>query len=163
MFFSSLEALMAQTQSTKINFALVKVGGQLTLTVIPDAKSGNGLLMPMSLTGTAQELEEGAANALNTYGGERSSLSEQIAETTKQLQKEAKEKLDSAKAKSNKANHTKGATTNPVSAAVDEQDEDNDVDSDDESPQQQSSEVASMEPKSVNAGADNVFALVGGD
>ena len=163
MFFTSLQALMAQTQSKIIHFTVVKVGDELTLTVIPDVNSGNGLLMPLSLTGTAKELDEGAANALNTYGGERLSLSEQIAETTKQLQNEAKEKLDSAKAKSSKANPTKGATTKPVSAEEEEQDEEDDVGGNAESPQQQSSDVASMESNSVNAGADNVFALVGGD
>lgn len=106
MLFNSIVALMAQTQSKIINFSVSANGPLLTVTIIPDVKSGNGILRPLCITGTAQELDSGIVEALKSYSDVRTSLSEQIEETNKQLKLDAGEVMKSLTSKSKAKNDT---------------------------------------------------------
>jgi len=72
----------------------------LTLNVIPqpiDAKADGGLKIPLSITGTAAELDAGFADALTSYTASYLSMAESIANAQAQMA-EAEKEIKSASA-----------------------------------------------------------------
>jgi PRTRC genetic system protein E len=72
----------------------------LTLNVIPqpiDAKADGGLKTPLSITGTAAELDAGFADALTSYTASYLSMAESIANAQAQMA-EAEKEIKSANA-----------------------------------------------------------------
>lgn len=81
--FKEIEGIL--TQSNKLTLTIFKgENGKMKICVVPaltDSKEA-ALNHPLSLAGTAEELDEGFADALLKYTTKRSSLSEQVAATT---------------------------------------------------------------------------------
>lgn len=66
-------------------------GDALTLTVVPVGHKDSALSQPLSLKGTAQELDEGIVAALQSYVGAHTSLRDQVAATVDVLAAAAQE------------------------------------------------------------------------
>ena len=109
--FSALQPLLANLASLTI--ALVNnTDGTITVTVTPyGGKAGNVLDTPLSLTGTAAELDDGFVEHLNSYVPKRQTLADQLAATEAILEAAQKEATDKAKKSIAKPAKTASPTT----------------------------------------------------
>ena len=95
--FKALQTLLAALASLTVSM-VANTDGTITVTVITKGgKGGNALDTPLTLTGTAAELDEGFADVLASYTNKRLSLSDQLAATEAIL--EAAQQEATAKAK----------------------------------------------------------------
>ena len=133
MLFTTIAELLGDSTS-RLNILLSKAasGDELTVVVIPtvegDDKLKGAIARPLSLTGSAEELDAEFATLLGQYGAQRKTLAEQInaeltimAADTKASAKRATDKLQAQKGKAKSA---VAATTAATSTDSDELDED---------------------------------------
>lgn len=95
-------------------------GNALTVTVVPKSSDAKNTAMktPLSLTASAAELEEGFAQALQTYSSARKSLAEQVAQTTALI--DAAKKGEAVKAIKQTSKEAKPAAVSIDDLAADE-------------------------------------------
>lgn len=123
--FHELHNMLAGLTSLTLSLA-ANPDNTITVTVTPmGAKTAGALNIPLSLTGTPVELDEGFATILAGYTAKRQDLSEQLAATEAILEAARKESADKAK----KAIAKPAKSSTPVVA---DDDEDSDGDQDDE-------------------------------
>lgn len=122
--FTALQTLLATLASLTVSLA-ANTDGTITVTVIPKGgKEGNTLDTPLTLTGTAAELDEGFAGILTSYANKRQNLSEQLAATEAILEAAQKEAADKAKKSIAKpANKTSAPITDEEAGSGDEDDD----------------------------------------
>ncbi len=95
--FQALQTLLAALASLTVSM-VANTDGTITVTVIPKGgKDGNALDTPLTLTGTAAELDEGFADVLTSYTNKRQTLSDQLAATEAILEAAQQEATDKAK------------------------------------------------------------------
>jgi len=122
--FTELQTLLATLASLTVSLA-ANTDGTITVTVIPKGgKEGNTLDTPLTLTGSAAELDEGFAGILTSWSNKRQNLSDQLAATEAILEAAQKESAD--KAKKSIAKPAKSST--PVAEDEDGSDDDEDDD-----------------------------------
>lgn len=112
--FVALQTLLATVASITTSM-VANEDGTITVTVMPKAKKDGGnaaLNTPLSLTGTAEELDAEFATLLASYTTKRSSLAEQL-ETTESVLEAAKKE---AATKATKAVAKGKSPANPASA-----------------------------------------------
>jgi len=99
MLFVNLAGLLAGSQS--LTLMLVPEDGKIRLTLMPKAKntSEGALNTPLSLVGTAEELDAGWVNAIQKFTGSYQSLEEQVESTTSILDAATKAQQEKANAK----------------------------------------------------------------
>lgn len=120
--FTKLKPLLAGLTSLTVSL-VANADDTITVTVTPKgSKTGSTLDTPLSLTGTAAELDEGFAEVLSGYTGKRQNLSDQLAATEAILEAAQQEAADKAK-KSLAKPAKKSSTETP------EYDDDDDADS----------------------------------
>ena len=150
--FTALKSLLATVASLSVSLVL-NADGTITVTVLPKGKKEgeNALNTPLSLTGTAEELDAEFAETLAKYNGTRLSLAEQLEATNAILEaakQEASKKATTAVKKGSKA-------STPASPAAS-----GDNDEDDENPEDSSGD-SSTPPASTAASeakpADNIW------
>jgi len=122
--FTELQILLATLASLTVSLA-ANTDGTITVTVIPKGgKEGNTLDTPLTLTGTAAELDEGFAGILTSYANKRQNLSDQLAATEAILEAAQKEAADKAKKSIAKpANKTAAPVTDEEAGSDDEDDD----------------------------------------
>lgn len=95
--FTKLKPLLAGLTSLTVSL-VANADDTITVTVTPKgSKTGSTLDTPLSLTGTAAELDEGFAEVLSGYTGKRQNLSDQLAATEAILEAAQQEAADKAK------------------------------------------------------------------
>ncbi|MDO9054384.1 MAG: PRTRC system protein E [Gallionella sp.] len=128
--FTELQILLATLASLTVSLA-ANTDGTITVTVIPKGgKEGNTLDTPLTLTGTAAELDEGFAGILTSYANKRQNLFEQLAATEAILEAAQKEAADKAKKSIAKpANKTAAPVADEAVGSDDEDDDEGDASS----------------------------------
>ena len=128
--FTVLQTLLATLASLTVSLA-ANTDGTITVTVIPKGgKEGNTLDTPLTLTGTAAELDEGFAGILTSYANKRQNLSDQLAATEAILEAAQKEAADKAKKSIAKpANKTAAPVADEAVGSDDEDDDEGDASS----------------------------------
>ncbi len=128
--FTALQTLLATLASLTVSL-VANTDGTITVTVIPKGgKEGNTLDTPLTLTGTAAELDEGFAGILTRYANKRQNLSDQLAATEAILEAAQKEAADKAKKSIAKpANKTSAPITDEAEGLDDESDDEGDANS----------------------------------
>lgn len=108
--FQTLENLIAASGELKMTM-IPAANGVIKVAVIPSRKANSdaALAQPLFLTGTAAELDNGFADAIQTFSRARSSLVEQVEATTTVLAAAEKKQADKA---------TKKLSTKPASPAA---------------------------------------------
>ena len=151
--FQELNKLLVSLTSLTLSLA-ANQDGTLTVTVTPKgAKVSGALDTPLSLTGTAAELDEGFAGILASYTAKRQDLSDQLAATEAILEAAKKEAAD--KAKKSIAKPAKSST--PVAA---DEDDGSDNEEDDESASNtaSASSVSTSTPAVAASNASDLWA-----
>lgn len=122
--FTVLQTLLATLASLTVSLA-ANTDGTITVTVIPKGgKEGNTLDTPLTLTGTAAELDEGFAGILASYANKRQNLSDQLAATEAILEAAQKEAADKAKKSIAKPANKTAAPVADEEAGSDDEDDD---------------------------------------
>lgn len=150
--FQQLEALVRETG--KVTLTLKMAGDQMSVVVVPCGDSKEAALrQPLVLTATPAELDEGFAQALQSFEGAHRSLAEQVSATTEILQ--AAEKSQAGKAQKALSKGSKPALPAPATnddGSEDEDDREGDDSSDAASP--------ATEPAAPADGKSDLFALL---
>ncbi len=122
--FQELNNMLVSLTSLTLSLA-ANPDNTITVTVTPKgAKVSGALDTPLSLTGTAAELDEGFAGILTSYANKRQNLSEQLAATEAILEAAQKEAADKAKKSIAKpANKTSAPITDEEAGSGDEDDD----------------------------------------
>ncbi len=95
--FTALKPLLAGLTSLTVSL-VANADDTITVTVTPKGgKAGSTLDTPLSLTGTAAELDEGFAGALLGYSSKRQNLVDQLAATEAILEAAQQEAVEKAK------------------------------------------------------------------
>lgn len=94
--FANLMPLLKSVDSVKLTLKVTN--GLISVVVIPQPKSNgdSALSQPLTLTGTAAELDEGFAEALSSFQSSRLSLEEQTAATAAILKEATKKSSEKA-------------------------------------------------------------------
>lgn len=154
--FQQLEAFVRETG--KVTLTMKMAGDQMSVVVVPCGDSKEATLrQPLMLTATPAELDEGFAQALQTFESAHRSLAEQVSATTEILQ--AAEKSQAGKAQKALSKGSKPALSAPASSNDDSDDSD---DSGDEA--QTSGSIAAQpatEPVANADGKSDLFSLLG--
>lgn len=160
--FKQLHALA--TQSEGLVFSVIAAEDKLTVAVMPksrDAKAAeNGLLTPMVLTGTPEELDAEFVQCLSEFNGQRRTLVEQLASAKSAL--DAAQKKSTAKAAD--AGKSASATKPAAKSAIDLIDDDSGDDEnggDDEAPAVAAPSVAAQAVPAAPAQAEEMGSLFG--
>lgn len=128
MFFQNLKPLLEGGAQLAVTIVPIQ-DGTLTVIVMPSSKGTKdaALATPLSLTGTAEELDAEFATLLSSYVGARKSLIEQVEATTTVLEaaKNASQKkaTDALTGKGTKSS-SKPEASPPVEEEKDEGDDD---------------------------------------
>lgn len=173
MFFTNLADLLGGGTS-RLNILLSKstTGDEITVVVIPtvegDEKLKSAIARPLSLTGTAAELDAEFAGLLGQYATQRKSLSDQInAELTimaadaKASAKRATDKLQSKKEKAKAGSEMSTAT--PSAADPDDEADDQNDESDAQASSEASGTAESAAPATAPAETAKANPLAGLD
>jgi PRTRC genetic system protein E len=156
--FQQLEAFVRETG--KVTLTMKMAGDQMSVVVVPCGDSKEATLrQPLVLTATPAELDEGFAQALQTFESAHRSLAEQVSATTEILQ--AAEKSQAGKAQKALSKGSKPALPAPVSS--DDSDSDSDSDDTGDEAGARSSNAASQptEPAANADGKSDLFSLLG--
>lgn len=118
--FQQLEAFVRETG--KVTLTMKMAGDQMSVVVVPCGDSKEAVLrQPLVLTATPAELDEGFAQALQTFEGAHRSLAEQVSATTEILQ--AAEKSQVGKAQKALSTGSKPALPAPATQTDNDADE----------------------------------------
>ena len=149
--FQILKTILSSGSSISLSIT-ANSDESLSVIVVPKGSSGT-MAMPLVLTGTAAELDEGFAEAISTFGEARKSLAEQIEVTTSLLaaaeQDSAKQAVSAITKKPSSASTVKDKSSQSA-PELDASDDDND----DTSPE---AAQAAAAPE-ASAGLRNLFA-----
>ena len=119
--FTALQTLLAALASLTVSL-VANADVTITCTVIPKGgKEGSALDTPLTLTGTAAELDEGFAAVLASYTNKRQNLSDQLAATEAIL--EAAQKEAAGKAMKSIAKPAKNPSTQDSGSPEDDDEE----------------------------------------
>jgi len=128
--FQELNNMLVSLTSLTLSLA-ANPDNTITVTVTPKgAKVSGALDTPLSLTGTAAELDEGFAGILSGYTTKRQDLSDQLAATEAIMEAARKEAADKAKKSIAKpANKTAAPVADEAVGSDDEDDDEGDASS----------------------------------
>lgn len=159
--FQALQTLLATVASLSMNLVL-NGDGTITVTVMPKGKKEgeNALNTPLSITGTAEELDAEFAGILAKYNGKRLSLAEQL-EATEAILEAAKQEASKKATTAVKKGSSKASTgTSPATGGEEEEEEpgggDENASSSTSAAPASPSALASTEPAAAPA-ASNVW------
>jgi len=152
--FQELNNMLVSLTSLTLSLA-ANPDNTITVTVTPKgAKVSGALDTPLSLTGTAAELDEGFAGILSGYTTKRQDLSDQLAATEAIMEAARKEAAD--KAKKSIAKPAKSST--PVAADEDDDGSDNEGDDESASNTAPTSTVSTSTPAVAASDASDLWA-----
>jgi hypothetical protein len=117
------------------------------------------LRQPLVLTATPAELDEGFAQALQTFESAHRSLAEQVSATTEILQ--VAEKSQAGKAQKALSKGSKPALPAPASSADDSDDSDSDDTGDEARARSSNAASPATEPAANADGKSDLFSLLG--
>lgn len=123
--FKALQTLLAACASLSV-FLVANDNGTITVTVIPKPKNDGdnaSLNTPLTLTGTAEELDAEFAGIMSSYSEKRLSLAEQLAVTETILDAAKKESATKATQGIKKAAAPGKASASTVAGDDDDEDE----------------------------------------
>lgn len=121
--FAALKNLLATVASLSMSLVL-NTDGTITVTVMPKGKKEgeNALNTPLSITGTAEELDAEFAGILAKYDGKRLSLAEQF-EATEAILEVAKKEASKKATTAVKKGSSKASTGTDLAASGGEEEE----------------------------------------
>ncbi|MBB3262364.1 PRTRC system protein E [Paraburkholderia sp. WP4_3_2] len=154
--FQQLEAFVRETG--KVTLTMKMAGDQMSVVVVPcgDSKE-SALRQPLVLTATPAELDEGFAQALQTFEGAHRSLAEQVSATTEILQ--AAEKSQAGKAQKALSKGAKPALPAPSGQTDDDADEADDAAGEETSSAANPAD-AGASPQAADDGKTDLFNLL---
>lgn len=124
MFFQTLQSLLQSSGKLAITL-FPGTDGRIKVSVVPSAEKGQeaALATPLTLTGTAEELDNGFAEAVSIFTSARTSLAEQVEATTTILN-QAKESQSQKAVKALKGKPVSKEASKPAPTDNDDNDED---------------------------------------
>jgi PRTRC genetic system protein E len=156
--FQQLEAFVRETR--KVTLTLKMAGDQMAVVLMPCGDSKEAALrQPLILTATPAELDEGFAQALQTFEGSHRSLAEQVSATTAILK--AAEQSQAGKAQKALSKDSKPAPSAQASTS-DDSDEVEESEAGEGSTASASSAAgaANAEPAAAGDGKTDLFSLL---
>jgi PRTRC genetic system protein E len=156
--FQQLEAFVRETG--KVTLTLKMAGDQMAVVLMPCGDSKEAALrQPLILTATPAELDEGFAQALQTFEGAHRSLADQVSVTTEILK--AAEQSQAGKAQKALSEGSKPALPAPASTSDDSDDaQESETDEGSTASASAASGAAKAESAAADDGKTDLFSLL---